>query len=224
MSLESGELIKCPRCGKGSEFIAWKSLNSALNPEAKADLVSGKLFVFKCPHCGAGCNVDYGMLYHQMDDKIMIHYALNDEEETEVIESFEKMSSGEMARSVGISLVEEGYTFRVVRSQNQLREKIVIFDNKLDDRVIEVMKLFLISHLSESNSELEIENLFLEANESGPEHFAIQLKDGNWGSTAYIPDLYESIRNDIFKDSDDGKSEYIVNCQWALDKINSLNK
>ena len=108
------------------------------------------------------------------------------EEETEVIESFEKMSSGEMARSVGISLVEEGYTFRVVRSQNQLREKIVIFDNKLDDRVIEVMKLFIISHLSESNSELEIENLFLEATESGPEHFAIQLKDGNWGSTAYI--------------------------------------
>ena len=33
MSRTNKETIKCPKCGKESEFVAWSSINTVLNPE-----------------------------------------------------------------------------------------------------------------------------------------------------------------------------------------------
>lgn len=196
MSLEKTEMITCPDCGKESEFVIWKSLNSTLDPEAKQRLMSGELFAFKCPYCKSVRNVDYGFLYHQMDSQLMIQYSLTDENAAEGIESFEKMTNGDLP---GIQPMDADYKFRIVRSQNQLREKIYIFDNGLDDRVIELMKVYMISRLSQSNPELEIEEMLLELTEGGPTRFAIRLSDGHWGSTDYAQGLYDVIQMPVGK-------------------------
>lgn len=216
MSIKKTELITCPDCGKKSEFVIWKSLNSQLNPEAKADMLSGKLFQFICPHCHSSHNVDYGFLYHQMEDQIMIQYSTTDENVEEGIESFEKMTNGNF---IGLPAMDVDYTFRIVRSQNSLREKVYIFDNGLDDRVIEIMKVFMMSKLLESNPNLEIEDMYLEMTEGGPKSFAIRLSDGKWGSTDYAQDLYDLVKNEVLANADDGKKEYVVDFNWAMNKL-----
>lgn len=221
MSKEYIEEIKCPDCGTIGEFVVWESLNTMLNPEEKPKLMSGELFEYVCPKCGSKNCVDYGMLYHQMEDNFMIEYCQNAEKVEETIETIDKITRGGLG---GLPAMSDDYKYRIVFSHNQLKEKIYIFDQGLDDRVIEVMKLFMMAHLSESNPELKIEEMLLDIIDDKPERFAIRLEDGKWGSTDFAIDMYESIRDDIISKFDDGKREYIVNLNWAIEAIQNINE
>lgn len=88
MSMCEKEEIQCPVCGTTGEFEMWKSVNTVLNPEKKEELLSGALFQYICPHCGKSYNIDYPMLYHQMEDQIMIYYVVLEEDIQMVEEQF----------------------------------------------------------------------------------------------------------------------------------------
>lgn len=220
MSLEHKEMITCPDCGMEGEFVIWQSINTQLDPQAKTDLLSGQLFAYTCPHCKSVHNIYYDLLYHQMENELMIHYASSDENVAEAIETFEEMASGDLIP--GISSMGMNYTFRVVYSQNQLREKAYIFDMGLDDRAVELMKVMIVTKLSETNSDVEIEEMFLEITENQPERFAIRLSNGNWGSTGFSQEMYNAIKNEMIDPEDDGKREYIVNMHWAIEKLKNM--
>ena len=79
MSMHETVEVTCPKCGKVSPFVIWSSINTQLDPEMKEKVRTGEAFLFTCPECGDQNSVDYGFLYHQMEDKIMIHYANSDE-------------------------------------------------------------------------------------------------------------------------------------------------
>lgn len=146
MSLKNTQKIKCPDCGTEGEFTIWQSINTKLNPQAKEDLLSGKLFAYTCPKCKKVHYVNYGLLYHQMEKQLMIYYAISKEDEKEILDTFAKMENGDMLPG----MESTDYTLRVVHSQNQLREKAYIFDIGLDDRVVEIMKVMMVAHLSQS--------------------------------------------------------------------------
>lgn len=73
-----------------------------------------------------------------MEDRIMIYYVQNEED----YESACNMFSGEDMPEIFENLMAEKYLYRIVTSPGELREKIIIFDNGLDDRVIEIAKIF----------------------------------------------------------------------------------
>ena len=81
MSLKNTQKIKCPDCGTEGEFTIWQSINTKLNPQAKEELLSGKLFAYTCPKCKKVHYVNYGLLYHQMEKQLMIYYAISKEDE-----------------------------------------------------------------------------------------------------------------------------------------------
>ncbi|MBO4522897.1 MAG: CpXC domain-containing protein, partial [Methanomicrobium sp.] len=70
--MEHSEKITCPDCGAESDFVIWQSINTMIDPETKAKVLSGEIFRFKCPKCGSETNIMYDCLYHQMEDKLMI--------------------------------------------------------------------------------------------------------------------------------------------------------
>lgn len=84
MSISQPITITCPKCHTESEYVMWESINTMLDPEMKSAVRDGSAFLFTCPECGAKTNVDYGFLYHQMEDRIMIHYASSDENAKEI--------------------------------------------------------------------------------------------------------------------------------------------
>ena len=143
MSSQRSEKITCPGCGKEHDFEMWNSLNTMLDPDMKEKLLSKEMFQFICPDCGYTANVDYGFLYHQMEDRIMIYY-IQDEDE---IEKTIKMITGEaydlFELSEALQKAKREYLYRIVLSQNDLLEKIHIFDNRRDDRMIEIMKVLM---------------------------------------------------------------------------------
>ena len=74
MSLSRIVFIECPLCHKEVELKMWSSINTLENPEYKDAVRDMSAFEFICPECGEKYYLDYGLLYHQMEDKIMIQY------------------------------------------------------------------------------------------------------------------------------------------------------
>lgn len=128
MSKKRIEQITCPECGHTGEFPVWDSLNADLDPEAKDDLMSGKLTKYVCGKCGKANELVYPLLYHDMTGKLMVYVVAGGDSS-----GIESMPLGMMG----------GYSFRTVGSRNELIEKIHIADADLDDRLMEAFKLLM---------------------------------------------------------------------------------
>ncbi len=134
MSEPTSETITCPGCGHQQAFAVWESLNVTLDPKLKEQLIDGRLTTFTCEECSEQAEVVSSLLYHDMAKQVMI-WLIPGDEEPEKLDPGALAALGDMAR--------QGYTLRLVRSKNHLIEKIMIFDDRLDDRMIELLKAAL---------------------------------------------------------------------------------
>ena len=123
MSSSSVISVKCPDCSVQSNATVYSSINVTENPELKAGVMDGSLFVHECPHCGAKTLLNSPVAYIDPAGKFIIFHFVGD---------------------VALSAPEEGefagFTIRHVREIGELIEKVKIFDAGLDDQVLELCK------------------------------------------------------------------------------------
>ncbi len=205
MSMERKEKITCSECGHTQDFIIWQSLNGDLNPEARQQLLDGTLFHFECQNCGHKSTVDYPILYHDMMHQMMVYYVDEDsvEQALEAMVDEEKNMRFEMP----------GYRKRIVTDQNALREKAIIFEHGLDDRVVEIIKLIYYANASKQFPEANITAVyFLVADGKYILEFI-----GDRPLSAEIPtSVYDGIKNDFAERLDTvGDKEALINIGWA---------
>lgn len=221
MSIEHEEMITCPKCGKTSSFTIWQSLNTMLNPEEKEKVVSGELFRFTCPACGYTAQVDYGFLYHQMEDEMMIYYVQDDEGYEQAYEFCTgKKTNGEESEFKVFEAYGDGmkdYLYRIVRSQNRLREKIRIFDDGKDDRIIELMKVFISVSIGKQHPELEEFELYYDGDKDS-DAFTIITPDSAPMMVSVPPESYSGIIKDFSDRLPDirDKEDLLINFDWAM--------
>jgi hypothetical protein len=132
MTSSSEEKVTCPQCGHQQRFTIWGSINVTLNPELKQDLLTGTLNRFVCEGCGTRTNVNYGTLYHDMKQAVLILLTYDGPQE-------DLSKVGRMFRK---------HRIRIVGSPYSLREKVYIFDAGLDDRMVELFKVFVLALMS----------------------------------------------------------------------------
>lgn len=130
MSKSREERVKCPACGQQGSFTLWESINVTEDPELKERFMSGELNTFRCAGCTHETQVWYPMLYHDMDQLLMVWFMPGNETPPPVPELLMEVT-GDNA---------ETYRFRLVRTPNELKEKVFLADAGLDDRVVELMK------------------------------------------------------------------------------------
>lgn len=211
MSKHSIETITCPQCGEKSDFMIWESINTQIDPEMKNKVRTGEAFLWKCPNCGCEASIEYSCLYHQMEDSIMIYYVPNNAEEA--IKMFSEMQENK-ADFLGMEF-GDNYTFRVVKTKNQLKEKLNILDAKLDDRIIEIMKPFLISQLDKN---IHIKEMLFDIQDD--EYcFAVNTEDG-WGQVGFYQELYDKLVQQFDPILINDKS-VVIDFKWAMDLISS---
>ncbi len=205
MSKPRKETVTCPKCGKQTDITIWDTLNAEMNPKEKQQLLDGSLFRFTC-ECGYTAGIDAGMLYHNMTRHTMVYYVSEEcvEQTENMFADIRKHSEFEMA----------DYNYRIVTTQNALREKAIILENDLDDRVIELIKLFYYVHIHDEQPETDTkEVLFF-------------TEDGKWllqfiGSTSMTAELsadfYEKVRNQ-FADrlAEVNNDELHIDSSWAM--------
>lgn len=127
------ELV-CPECNSEQEFTIYDSVNVTLDPNAKEKLINGELNIFSCDTCGYKVEIVYPMLYHDMDGKLMIWLDPEDRLDPDKL--------GEKQPHFG-TFLDESYHYRIVSTRNEMMEKILIFDNELDDLPLELLKYYI---------------------------------------------------------------------------------
>lgn len=189
MSRTNEETIKCPKCGKESKFVMWSSINTVLDPEMKKKVLTGEIF-------------------------IMIYYVQDEED----YESACNMFSGEDMPEIFEDLMAEKYLYRIVTSPGELREKIIIFDNGLDDRVIEIAKIFYIGQAKEQG--IKVKHIFFDVSSEDKYMFIIFDENGETKIASIEKELLEKIREEVLKDSPDIREDrFDIDENWALEKM-----
>ena len=133
-------LANCSRCGKQTEVELRQSINTALDPELKARVRDGSLFVWECPYCGSRNLLKYQTLYHDPEARLMVWLLPEGQEPPkEVADAVKEL---------------EGYTLRRVREVGDLVEKVNIHEAGLDDVAMEMCKWVTRRELSAKNPEM----------------------------------------------------------------------
>lgn len=121
----------CSHCGQKQEFSVWESINVTEEPKLKAQVLKRELNKFTCENCAGTVFVKHAIQYHDVAGKLMFWLPESETSKPPLAEDSQVM--GLMAAS--------GYVFRRVNSYNELVEKVRLFDDRQDDRAIEVLKL-----------------------------------------------------------------------------------
>ena len=164
--------ITCPKCSQTGSFTAYKSINSVHDPELTEKLKNLSLYDYICPHCNTRVTVDYGLLYHDMDKRIMIYYKRKESEAQKAADMFLGRGVYDVAEDL-----QGKYLYRVVRTKRQLREKIAIFDANLDDRYMELSKMFYRTKFEAAYPDLEPDEIYIYGSD-GIFYVAFSTKEG----------------------------------------------
>ncbi|MGE5373338.1 MAG: CpXC domain-containing protein [Solirubrobacterales bacterium] len=125
-------LVCCPVCGQEQAAELWESLNVAVNPALKHMLLQGQLNQVDCQYCGHRFEVLEDLVYHDISKRLMI-----------------AISNQIPAVEVGGCEDELGaYRLRVVRDKRAMWEKVRVFEDDLDDRLVEFFKIVALRALS----------------------------------------------------------------------------
>ena len=127
----------CSHCQRPTQIDVRQSINVALDPELKARVKDGSLFVWECPYCGHRNLALYQTLYHDPDTKFMVWLLPGDAQPPQpVVDAVKEL---------------EGYTLRLVREVGDLIEKVNLHDAGLDDTVLEMCKWVTHRELADKN-------------------------------------------------------------------------
>ena len=206
--------VNCPACGEKFNAPLWESLNGDLNPTEKGLLLSGKFFKVTCPKCSTEHPFVYPMLYHDMTNSAMVHLVLSEENAESILDQLKSVEASPMMGSMSLA----GYRFRFVKNQNELREKAMIFDCGLDDRVIELLKTHYRTMFSKAHPDTKLSNIFFYKDTSYK--FIFLAENSSTYTIDFDKMLYDDVA-DIRKNVIDEKSIscFYINQEWALDLI-----
>lgn len=118
MATTSLHSFRCPTCGTAFDVQRHDLVNVKENPELKASVLNGDIFLQECPRCGRHHLVGGPLVYLDPDEGVLV-----------------------MLSDKPLTLADTGgYTARLVSRAGDLVEKVKIFDAGLDDRAIEMCK------------------------------------------------------------------------------------
>jgi len=224
MSMENKIEISCNNCGKKSDYVMWQSLNVQLNPEQKENVLTGKLFQFTCPHCKETYTLCHNFLYHDMENQIMIHYILDNDDKgaQEAKEAFDNRfgtHENELGELLAATGMNDAYRMRIVRSHNELKEKILIFDAGLDDRVISLLKFLYAA----KNQETEFDAVLFNPTEDWKENLIFFNKGEMIGTTEMSKAVYDKFEGDFLdRINIASEGEYSFGLDWARDFFSTV--
>ena len=192
MSISEKQTIKCPSCGEISDLTVWESITAKDSPDLKSDLLKGKINIFSCAACGQKALFPSPILYTDDTKRLVISFSpqTDDAEKRKLFEEIKESSqkSGELENY-------PDYNLRFVTSYNELLEKILIFDNDLDDKVLEVIKLLVLAQESDKMSQRAC--IFGKC-DSGAIEFLVTDKKENMVYTSRVPrETYDTIKDQL---------------------------
>lgn len=132
--------VVCPHCARRGIFRMRTLIDPAADPDAVDGVLSAGWFTYVCPHCGERQIITHTCLFHSGADRVL--YALADsEEDAEQMAGWMSGINQRDALDGALNRMIRECDCRLVRSLDELQEKLLLHVLRLDDRVIEVCKI-----------------------------------------------------------------------------------
>ena len=199
-------IVACPECGQKLEYSVHVVVDGATNRYHKLSIMNNQFFELHCDKCGHNMDMIYDFMYVDSEKKYAI-YLIDNENSTGANIALQ-INSVFMREILG-----EDYRLRIVSTQNDMVEKIQMFDRNLDDHVVELMKLFCLHHASDVfvNNGVNNVNYCLHEGED-----AFLLNIGNGEAVASFPDgMYQEVAKSFANEISECES-LIVDRTWAM--------
>lgn len=196
------ESISCPKCGKMHILPKYSMINVTEKPEYKEKLLKNQLFLFECEECGLKAPLTYDCIYIDRKKKLVIAMSL--EEPAEWKSMIEELSK------------QNGYQKRIVDNINDMKEKILIADNLMDDRIVEMSKVMLLKQLENEMKDDVLQNVLFDY--SGNEKFfVVFFEKKGVGRVPFTIDFYRGVeQNYQSKLKSHTTSDFLkVDMEWA---------
>lgn len=181
MSLFASVDVPCPSCGTKLAFEAVNSVNAASRPDLREAILEGNFQKQACGKCGKEFRMDPRFSYIDagrgqwiavFPEPELPEWRVREEEVDRLFDKAFGKSASPLAREIG-----KGLRPRLVFGWSALREKLAIDDAKLDDVVIELVKIGLLRNVPETPYALTNELRFVEAPEDGKGELAFAWVD-----------------------------------------------
>lgn len=181
MSTNLSQEISCPSCGCSSTTRMWPGIDGVRNPEQRERILEESLFCWECPDCGYRMQLVYPCLYHDRERRFLILLDPNQKEQ-----SLDKKAMAEQ------SLPQTKK--RIVSSVEELKEKLLIFENGLNDAACELSKLAMMQSVEHRRGVLPEKGYFSSVDtEANKITFVFFFEDEE------LEPLYQTTRYDVYR-------------------------
>ena len=200
--------IRCEYCGTEYDHVSHLVVEKHESKKLTQDIINDEFFYAVCPHCNLMTGVDHPVTYIDMENRTLLAYF-----DSDIELSLAETQIGELMRECDVS--NNYNTVRVVSTQNELREKIILLNNGLDDRVIEILKLWGLDHIREEGHLQNFEEMRCSVLKDGrlnvdfvgdePMHIALPM--------SYYDKLAKSMKNAL----ETTKTPLVISTEWAVE-------
>ena len=194
----------CPYCGKEFTTTIYESINVSEDRDLKDNCMSGDIFKHLCPHCHTDFMIQNPLVYMDPELKVMIW--VSDEEIPDEVVEFAK------------PLHKNGYTLRRCETIQQFTEKLQIFEDHMDDVLVELAKYDSFIEYIDNKQADASEITSIEYQNTKDDVMKINIRCDDKGLSFLIPiaPLEEEIRvqNDLF--ALDNARFPVVDANWII--------
>lgn len=191
--------LSCPSCGKNFT----KSLPTAVFSINDKDFLEN-IGLIECPSCKKLFKLNYRYVYTDNDKKLMF---VNDPKFSQKRNQLAFKSSLKLLDKFNKNKASD-FLIRMCQDDNDLKEKISIFNDGKIDNIVEIMKLVLIQSPDFKFNNDDILKIYYKDNE-----FIINSKEGKF-KMPFISDLYESLYEKYIPFIDIKNTE-VIDQNWA---------
>ncbi len=175
----------CPQCANEQEQLIWDIVDVTADPDLKERLLKKDLQRFVCHNCGEESILAERMIYLDREARLLILYLpeLASGGDLDPEKFLEQAGWLKLAQELGAldqnRRAAAGWSLRLVYSYSDLIEKIVLFDQKLDDRLMELLKLALSTRYKQEEH-MDLEELYFLDLDKGALLFQVLVAERGW--------------------------------------------
>ncbi|MEK7790184.1 MAG: CpXC domain-containing protein [Deltaproteobacteria bacterium] len=180
MSATRSFVLSCV-CGHEFKTLLWDSVHIPEETNLKSKILNGEINQIQCVKCKKRSYIEKNLLYCDSNQKLLIQmYPQSDRRKYIELESEHK-------KVIKSNPHLRGYTCRLAFGQQEMIEKIRIFDSNLDDRMIEMIKLKILEQDEVVKKTADADLLFSQyLAEEGELHFKLTSIEKNISQTIVI--------------------------------------
>lgn len=196
--------INCPKCQSNVSYEAYSTIEIENNPELKEKVLDDSIFDFICPDCKHQSKLYYPLIYKDKINKYEILLSPPDENLDSFLEILDKHQED-----------DKDLKIRIVHGPNDLKEKIFIFDNNLDDKVVETLKIFVIDSLNKNEPDKNVKKLYFSIEDG--KYFVEAFSEDKYIGKIVVPKDKYALFNNIYHEhkNKDINDDYHVDFEWA---------